>query len=515
MLRCAGSPLSLALALALGQAGGLGAQDRRTVREPTVPPACATLTARLAAVGDSTLADADERKLDSDRIQRALDHCPRGQSVRLAPTGATSAGAGSNAFLSGPLRLPAGVTLVVERGAILFGSRDPRVYDLPEDRARARVAQAPDPALLLPGAAADPLTDTAARKRLARENAAPPLPRPPAQAPRGGRCGTVDRVGHGCRPLISATDVAGAGVMGDGVIDGRGWAKLLGTDTTWWQLAEIARAGGSQNVPRIMHLVRANDFTLYRISLRNSANFHVMYSDGEGFTAWGVKIWSPENARNTDGIDPQNSSDVTITRSWIHTGDDNVAIKAAARPATHMTIAHNHFYTGHGMSIGSETNGGVRAIRVSDLTIDGADNGLRIKSNESRGGPVDDVVYEDVCIRDTKNPVYMDTHYSFYNQARGLIPVFRNVLLRDVHIEGKGKITLDGYDAERRLGIAFDGVTLADPARVKVAAQHADVRLGPGPVNFLPAGEDVRVSGAPAAGTPADRCAGKFVPFPR
>jgi polygalacturonase len=38
-----------------------------------------------------------------------------------------------------------------------------------------------------------------------------------------------------------------------------------------------------------------------------------------------------------------------------------------------MTIAHNHFYTGHGISIGSETNGGADTIRVTDLSIDGAD----------------------------------------------------------------------------------------------------------------------------------------------
>ena len=51
------------------------------------------------------------------------------------------------------------------------------------------------------------------------------------------------------------------------------------------------------------------------------------------------------------------------------------------------------------MSIGSETNGGASAIRVLDLSIDGADNGIRIKSNSTRGGFVHDIVYEDVCIR--------------------------------------------------------------------------------------------------------------------
>ncbi len=35
------------------------------------------------------------------------------------------------------------------------------------------------------------------------------------------------------------------------------------------------------------------------------------------------------------------------------------------------------------------------AIRVTDLSMDGGDNAIRIKSNWSGGGLVHDVVYED------------------------------------------------------------------------------------------------------------------------
>jgi len=56
--------------------------------------------------------------------------------------------------------------------------------------------------------------------------------------------------------------------MGDGVIDGRGWAKLIGKNVSWWDLAEQARAGGSQNCPRLMVLSRCDNFTLYRITLK-------------------------------------------------------------------------------------------------------------------------------------------------------------------------------------------------------------------------------------------------------
>ena len=145
--------------------------------------------------------------------------------------------------------------------------------------------------------------------------------------------------------------------MGAGTIDGRGGEKLLGQNVTWWDLAEQARAGGIQNNFRILVLTRCDNFTLYRIHLKNSPNFHVAYNSGNGFTVWGVILDAPKNARNSDGIDPGNSTNVTIAHSYIRTGDDNVAIKAGAGlPTTHMTIAHNHFYTGHGISIGSETN---------------------------------------------------------------------------------------------------------------------------------------------------------------
>jgi len=51
------------------------AQDTRQVTEPVIPTArCAVLPANLTAVdSDKTLAEADEGKLDTTRIQRAID----------------------------------------------------------------------------------------------------------------------------------------------------------------------------------------------------------------------------------------------------------------------------------------------------------------------------------------------------------------------------------------------------------------------------------------------------------
>lgn len=432
------------------------AQDTRKVVEPSVPPACATLKAQIGRAGQSIRFE-DETRLDTARIQAALDSCPAGKAVVL-----TRASQRADAFLSGPLHLRKGVTLVVSASAYLFASRNPRDYDR-----------------------------------------------------RPGVCGTITGSGRGCHALINGNGVADAGVMGDGVIDGRGGETMLGKNISWWNLADQAREGGTQNNPRLIVLDRCDNFTLYRITLLNSPNFHVGYGNGNGFTVWGVKIWCPERARNTDGIDPGNSTNVTIAHSYLHTGDDQVAIKApAGRPTTNISILHNRFYTGHGMSIGSNTDGGASAILVRDLTIDGADNGLRIKSNATRGGLVKDVVYEDVCIRNTANPVFMDTSYSAHaSQESGKLPVFRDITLRKVWIDGPGKITLEGYDTTHRLGIAFDNVTFRNAPRIKVSAKHAGIKVGPGPFGLDVRGEDVKVTGT-AGGSAPDTCANRFVPFP-
>ncbi len=447
--------LTLAIVIFTSAVPGL-AQDTRKVVEPSIPAACATLKAKIGRAAIS-IAPEDEGKLDTARIQAALDTCPAGRAVVLE-----RAAQRTDAFLSGPLQLRRGVTLVVARGAYLFASRNPRDYDL-----------------------------------------------------KPGVCGTITEEGHGCKPLISGEGVPDAGIMGDGVIDGRGGEPILGQSISWWNLADQARAGGSQNNPRLIVLNRCDNFTLYRITLMNSPNFHVGYNGGNGFTVWGVKVWCPERARNTDGIDPGNSTNVTITHSFIHTGDDQVAIKApAGAPTTHMSVVHNHFYSGHGMSIGSPTDGGASAIRVSDLSIEGSDNGLRIKSNITRGGLVHDVVFEDVCIRDTANPVIMDTSYTAHvSKADSKPPVFRDIMVRNVRVEGGGKVTLEGIDATHHLGIQFDNVQFDDAAKIKVSATHAEAKVGPGAFDLKIAGDDVTVSGT-AGKSARNACTDKFVEFP-
>ncbi|MFS2025207.1 pectinesterase family protein [Massilia sp. GER05] len=411
----------LACALAGAQAH---AQDTRDVREPVVPPACAVL------IGATTNAGRD----DAARIQAAIDKCAPGHAVVLAASN------DKRSFVAGPLQLRDGVTLLVDKGATLYASTDPRLFD------------------------------------------------------RGaGTCGTNDASGRGCRPFILLDGVRGAGIMGTGTIDGQGGQRIAGKDETWWQIARRAQKEKTrQNVPRLIQADKARDVTLYRITLKNSPNFHVTLNNVDGFTAWGVVIDTPHDARNTDGIDPISSRNVTIAHSIIRTGDDNVAIKAGGNgPTENVSILHNRFYSGHGMSIGSETNGGVRRVLVDDLAMDGTTSGLRIKSNDMRGGRVHGIVYRDVCLRGIRSPIEITTHYEQPAQPGALIPDYAAIRMERVRSTTPGRILLQGYDDAHPLVLDLKDVAIAAGSDIK--REHA------------------RVQGA--FGAAAD-CAGRFLPFP-
>ena len=446
---------ALSLLFALTLSPDLLAQDRRTVLEPHIPPVCTKLEARLSAP-HGLLTDADERRMDTERLQKAIDSCGDGEAVELNGSGER------NVFLASPFHLLTGVTLLIDANTVLYASRNPRDYDVTP-----------------------------------------------------GSCGVVDRNGHGCKPFILADHAHGSAIMGDGAIDGRGGETLLGQNTSWWDLAHLAKINDlKQNCTRILIVHESDNFILYRITLRNSPNFHVSIEKTNGFTAWDVKIDTPATARNTDGIDPSASTDVSILHSSIRTGDDDVAIKAGKLGgSSHITVAHDHFYSGHGMSIGSETSGGVNAIRVFDLTIDGADNGIRIKSDPSRGGLVHDVVYEDICIRNVKNPIVLTPHYTIF--PGDLLPIYRDITLKDVHIVTPGQVTLDGFDATHKLGVTLDNV-FADGLPVgAIHASNVDVTLGPRLGNLIPSLEGVAVTQQPGstAGTPA-ACEARFEEYP-
>ncbi len=495
---------------------------------------------------------------------------------------------GGNAFISGPLNLPSGVTLWIDKGVTLFASRDVMLYNLPGKYC---------------GNTAAPTTTTTAAK--------------------SGSSGN-------CRPLIGGDNLVNAAIVGDGAIDSRAYAEIVTTDKyypimkvnetcsntyaayqkgtfaaegtpcdnggttvnrtttvrnmTWWDLAMKGNmvdngttGSGSQSCFRMMVFNYVKNLTLYRITMNNSANFHFVPSGIDGLTVWGIKLQTPslaafanpagngnplyngdtfneDNVKNTDALDPGSASkptqvalttgatnvlttaaagagkptttwttttttsaakmyfdgylkNVAIVYNYVSTGDDDIVLKGSNNPSPTgsglpgidgnmdvradrkygITIAHNHIYWGHGISIGSETNAGVKNVHVYDNSFNGSEEGLRIKSDYARGGEVSNIYYDNICIKDSTNALLFTPYYSTkaLPAAGALIPNFHDIYLSNVRIQDKSTLKLMGFQAntgglgnpQYPLVMTLKNVVADSPAAMNLIASDANLTL--------------------------------------
>ena len=249
-------------------------------------------------------------------------------------------------------------------------------------------------------------------------------------------------------PLITGKDLTGVTFTGSGIIDGGGSA--------WWGEAEKARqikSGYTLPRPNLIVLERCQHVRLENLTLQNSPKFHFVPTDCDGVIISNVTILAPAHAANTDAIDPSGRH-MIITKCRIDVGDDNIAIKGGKKPADggfeseDITVTDCTFLHGHGLSIGSETAGGVRNITVRNCTFLNTENGLRIKSDVRRGGLVENISYTDITMSSVVPAITFTCYYqknsagdatpgtanpSAAAPAKALkIPAFRNITVSNL-----------------------------------------------------------------------------------
>ena len=83
-----------------------------------------------------------------------------------------------------------------------------------------------------------------------------------------------------------------------------------------------------------------------------------------------------------------------------------------------ITVTDCVFLHGHGMSIGSETVGGVRNLVVKNCRFESTENGLRIKSRRGKGGMVQDVSYSDITMTNVHPAISIVCYYQDSSQAK-------------------------------------------------------------------------------------------------
>ena len=207
---------------------------------------------------------------------------------------------------------------------------------------------------------------------------------------------------HNPPNFISGDSLHDIAITGAGTIEGQG--------QPWWP---FAKKEGTRR-PIMIHLSKCERVLIEGVTLRNSPMFHIAIGGkSSDITVRGVTIRAPSS---TDPVTPSHNTDacdvsghtVLIENCDVSVGDDNFTCGGGTHD---IRIAHCKYGTGHGVSIGSYTSGGVSDIVVTDCTFNGTECGIRIKSDRDRGGYVHHLRYENLTMTNVEFPILVYASY--------------------------------------------------------------------------------------------------------
>ncbi len=252
--------------------------------------------------------------------------------------------------------------------------------------------------------------------------------------------------------LLNGIGIEDVEIIGKGVLDGQ--ARLAG----WWETPKAMKGGAWRG--RMLFLNRCRNVTVQGLTFMNSPawNLHPYFSRDLRFL--NLSVEAPEGSPNTDGMNPESCSGVLAAGMRFSVGDDCVALKSGKlymgsrykTPCERIEIMHCLMEKGHGgVTIGSETAGGVWDVRVHDCLMQNTDRGLRVKTRRGRGreGRIDSVSFERVRMENVGTPLVVNSFYfcdpdghSEYVQSREPLPVdlrtpsIGSIRFRDVEASG-------------------------------------------------------------------------------
>jgi polygalacturonase len=212
--------------------------------------------------------------------------------------------------------------------------------------------------------------------------------------------------------FISGSGLHDVAISGTGAIDGQGAA--------WWPLAKTAKEAKR---PKMITPSNCERLLIEGITLSNSPMFHIAIGGKcSDVTVRGVIIRAPASddpvcpSHNTDACDVKGKN-ILIQDCDVSVGDDDFTCGGGT---SDVLITNCTYGFGHGVSIGSYTQGGVSNITVVNCTFHDTESGIRIKTDRDRGGFVHDLKYLNLRMTNVGCPiliyaVYMAKEKEFRN----------------------------------------------------------------------------------------------------
>ncbi|KAI3904363.1 hypothetical protein MKW92_024769 [Papaver armeniacum] len=214
-----------------------------------------------------------------------------------------------------------------------------------------------------------------------------------------------ERLGGRHISLIHGDSLSNVVITGEnGTIDGQGrmWWDL------WWNRTLEHTRG------HLVELMNSRNILISNLTFRNSPfwTIHPVYCSD--VVIKGMTILAPLNSPNTDGIDPDSSTNVCIEDCYIESGDDLVAVKSGwdqygikmARPSSNIVVRNvsGTTPTCSGVGIGSEMSGGISNVHIENLHVRNSAAGVRLKTDIGRGGFITNITITNITLDRVKIP---------------------------------------------------------------------------------------------------------------
>jgi exo-poly-alpha-galacturonosidase len=257
--------------------------------------------------------------------------------------------------------------------------------------------------------------------------------------------------------LLNFTGMTGVELSGAGTVDGSGdlWLQRRGSlfPRPTGQDPQVQPPQARPNLPsspgigrpRMICIQNCKRVRIADLKLRQQAVWclHILYS--EDVTAENLTITADHNIPSSDGIDIDSSRRVRVSNVDIDVNDDCISIKSGKdadglrvnRPSEDIVIENSRFHYGHGgVAMGSETSGGIRNVEVRNCISDlGNWAPIRFKTQPSRSGVVENITYRGMQLKDTRQAFEFNMEWRMVPPIAPpakVLPVVRNITIKNI-----------------------------------------------------------------------------------
>lgn len=226
--------------------------------------------------------------------------------------------------------------------------------------------------------------------------------------------------------------------------------------------------GGTLMKPRLFNFTSCNNVAIKDLHLQNQAIWclHILYCTDVLVDHLDI-LDTTHRVPSSDGIDIDSSKRVRVDHTTISVNDDCISIKSGKdedgrrvnRPSEQILIVNTHFAEGQGgAAMGSEVSGGVHDVEVRDCISDkGNWAPIRLKTQPTRGGVVENIVYRNVQVSDVRQAFEFNLAWNMrINTVGEQTPTtMKNVFLINVSGDARSAGAMNGLPAKPITDVHF------------------------------------------------------------